>query len=278
MTTLVRIPQAAETAVTTDQNEAFAWRYAYARAAESQAADESGQDFLTFRLSDQACAFALCDGVSQSFYGDIAARALGEALLAWLGEALPATLEADALRQSLAARLEALTATAGAAVQAQQLPSSIPPLLRDVLEAKRELGSEAVFVCGGVELPGPHLPSGRLVLAWMGDARLRLWGSAGEIASPRIDNLDDGQRWSTRRGLVGGPPNLLARPLLDEPPLLAILAYSDGLPALDRCHVPPTTARLNELIAAAQRAPTSDDISLFEVWLDRARGEAAWSG
>ncbi|PJF34425.1 MAG: hypothetical protein CUN49_15725, partial [Candidatus Thermofonsia Clade 1 bacterium] len=58
--------------------------YLYDRSRDSQQAGARGQDFIAFCGNEKRLAFAICDGVSQSFYGDLAARFLGEKLVAWL--------------------------------------------------------------------------------------------------------------------------------------------------------------------------------------------------
>ena len=59
-------------------------RYLYSRSADSVAQETSGQDYLAFRYDEERVTFALCDGVGQSFMGELAARFLGERLVDWL--------------------------------------------------------------------------------------------------------------------------------------------------------------------------------------------------
>jgi hypothetical protein len=263
---LIRLPQDQDTPPRSERNAAFAWRYAFARARDTRAAGENGQDYLTLLPGEGAFAFALCDGVSQSFYGDIASRFLGDALLDWLSTELPATLDRAEIAGSLAPYLRALTLEATEQVQRQPLPSHLPPMLADVLEEKRKLGSESTFVCGGVEVPSREFPDGRLVLAWMGDSRLRLWAGDAEGTSQLGDSFDTAQRWSSRRGPVGGEPNLFVG-TLREAPGLTLLAYSDGLAPLDDSAIPPSDETLRAEMAKADASPASDDISFLELSL-----------
>ena len=141
-----------------------------------------------------------------------------------------------------------------------------------MLEEKRELGSEATFVCGRIDLPGAGLPQGRLLLAWMGDSRLRFWGPAGERSAELGDTFHTDQRWSTRRGPVNGRPHLFLAPLASSQRLLEVvrmLAYSDGLTSLDEHGDAPTNVALQEMITMAAESATSDDISLLEIWLGK---------
>ena len=73
----VSLSQSSETAVQTAQRDVFAYRCAYRRSADTRTTDDLGQDYLTFYERENTFAFALCDGVSQSFYGGLAARMLG---------------------------------------------------------------------------------------------------------------------------------------------------------------------------------------------------------
>lgn len=264
-----RVPQDRETGVEVVQGPTFTCRYAYARSADTQKAGDVGQDYLTFRQDEATFVFALCDGVSQSFYGDLAARFLGDALLAWLSDRLPLTTDAATIRTALSAYLRDLTGPATEQVQRHPLPPDIPPMLRDVLEEKRALGSESTFVCGRIDLPGPRFPQGRIVLAWMGDSRLRLWGPEGERSADLGGEFKTEQRWSSRRGPVGGEPHVFVAPLERDGrrTLVGLMAYSDGLAALDARDEVPSNRALQDMIASAGEAATSDDLSFLEVWL-----------
>src|SRR5688500_8353015 len=103
------VAQGRETAVQVVRGRTFSYRYAYARSADSRAANDPGQDYLTFQEEGNSFAFVLCDGVSQSFYGEIAARVLGDGLVAWLMRDLPPSLDGADMRASLVARLSLLT-------------------------------------------------------------------------------------------------------------------------------------------------------------------------
>lgn len=266
---VIEIPQNREASVQGGWARPFAYRYAYARSVDSRAAGDPGQDYLSFRADDQSFLFALCDGVSQSFYGDLAARFLGQALLEWLESGLPASLDAAAIRTALNSYLQSLGGPAGELVQRQPLPEDIPALLRDVLEQKRAHGSESTFVCGRVDLPGAQFSQGRVVLAWMGDSRARLWGPTERHPVDLGGEFRTDERWSSRRGPVGGEPHVFASPLEEKGRRLVVrlLAYSDGLSSLDRIRHSPSDQVLQNLIQEAGESATSDDISLLEVWL-----------
>ena len=83
---IYQIDQASECDVTEITEGPFSFRYAYARSKDSQINNESGQDYITWRDNSEKLVFALCDGVSKSFFGEIGAKLLGNMLVSWLWE------------------------------------------------------------------------------------------------------------------------------------------------------------------------------------------------
>jgi hypothetical protein len=253
----VRAPQAGETPTTQVVRSAYAFRYAYARSDDTRRVDDVGQDYVAVRDNGRRFAFALCDGVSQSFLGDLAARLLGDALLEWLWQRCPHG-GSEVVGPALEAELRDLAGPASAEVAAYHLPDGLPEIVLAVLEQKRALGSESTFVGGLIDLD-----EDRAVFAWMGDGRLRLWGPNGERSGVLGDRFLTRERWSTRLGPVGGPHVFVT----DPRDLRRIVAYSDGfLPAAAALERPPSDVVLDGLIAALGQRPTSDDVSYVEWW------------
>lgn len=253
--TIIHVPQEHETPATTFEWAGYQCRYAYARSADSRVAGDPGQDRLVLRSNEQQLALVLCDGVSQSFVGDLAARLLADALLDWLttiSEDGTATVVA-----SLTERLTTLVAEVQPVIDGFVLPNQLSAMLRDVLEQKRVLGSESTFVAVQI-----NIPKDRLVLAWMGDSRMRLWGRQEERTHEFGNSFHTAERWSSRHGLVG-TPHVAVLPLSD---VTRLLIYSDGLTQLDQQAGMLSNEALNTLITAADNTPTSDDVSLIEVW------------
>ena len=200
---LIRISQEHETSAQAETFGPFHLTYAYARSAEGQSADQPGQDYIVWRTEGSRLVFALCDGVSQSFYGELAARFLGDALVDWLWQLPLSDKDAAGPATLLTEQLSAWTAAATGLVQEQILPPGIPEMQRVALEQKRALGSQSMFVAGRIDLPDASLPRGRLLCCWLGDCRLRAW--RGNVEEPRLSiGRDTAQRWSTRTGAVGG--------------------------------------------------------------------------
>ncbi len=197
----LRVPQDRETDVREIVAGPFRLRYLYARSHDCRKSDDPGQDYIALRYDDRRLVFALCDGVSQSFYGDLAARFLGDALVDWLwNDLVPDEFRPEPIRQALHSYLMDLTAEATREVRQVPVPSDAPPMLREALEQKRAIGSETMFICGSIEMPGPDLPNGRIVLAWLGDSELQLWSDDQDL-SPALDaEWVTARRWSTKVG------------------------------------------------------------------------------
>ena len=136
----ISVRQDKETGIRTIVAGNFRLRYLYARSADSRQAGEPGQDYIALRQNGRRLAFALCDGVSQSFYGDLAARLLGDALVKWLWNDLPpGEFRREFIRQLLREHLVALTDEATSEIRRVPISEDAPPLLRDVLEQKLSL-------------------------------------------------------------------------------------------------------------------------------------------
>lgn len=256
----VRIDQSSESPLRTEEGTDFRYSYAFAPSADSQRDDEPGQDYLTFSDLGRRFVFAACDGVSQSFYGNLAARFLGDKLVAWLAQRSPAPVDSDILKSEMAGYLTDLTAIATEQVEGHPIPTE-PALLHDVLLEKQARGSETMFVCGRVDLPDAGFPDGRIMLFWMGDMRVHLWRGDERVD---LGDYEASPRWSSRLGPVGGEARLYHESLTPDMPFTRLIVYSDGLSLLD-----PIISRqlpvysLQEIIEDTKTRPDSDDVTYF---------------
>ena len=267
-----RVEQTRDTSLQGDGNEQFEWRYLYGLSAESFQKQQSGQDYLTFDTYGDAFMFAVCDGVGQSFFGDLAARLLGDWLLDWLRDQQPGTnVEMQRLRTSLSGFLTDKTGEASAHVASQTVPADVSGMVREILADKREIGSESTFVCARIDLPSAAQPHGRLLAAWMGDSRLRAWGAGDELADDFArDTFRTAERWSSKYGPIDGEPHVVVLPLVapdGHPNVTRLMAYSDGLSSLDSYTTSPSDTELEEVVARSRSGPTSDDTSFIELRL-----------
>ena len=249
----VSLPQDKETPLTPRQT-AFGTALAlYNRSIDSIQADTIGQDYVTFRYSPTDLSFAVCDGVGQSFMGDLAARLLGDSLIDWLWAATKPD-SAEAYSQAIASALDALTEKTGQAVTDYQLPPSLPGILVQALENQRAYGSESMFVAGRLALGADPWVG----LCWLGDSPV----AAVDIDGKLVDLGPKGhtsERWNATTGLKGtvhtwvGPAKNVAR----------VVGYTDGL-GLNHA---PTDAELARMVEEWTARPPSDDASLFDVRL-----------
>jgi serine/threonine protein phosphatase PrpC len=120
--TVYKQPQESDTPTRSIRTGTLVWRYAYARSEECRAAGEPGQDYLSLKVAPPTFVFALCDGVSQSFFGDLAARLLGDSLVDWLWQSLSEDVDAPRFARELAEHLSTLVHAATEQVQAFRLP------------------------------------------------------------------------------------------------------------------------------------------------------------
>lgn len=250
------------------RRDGFSFRFGSLRSADARDRGSTGQDFVAVRHSPQAVVFAICDGVAGSFSGELAALFLGRSVLDWFTDSGAERWEPEDVEERLGQYLASLTSLATRQVQAVAIPSGMAPAIANVLETKRNLGSEAMFVAGRVDVPGPRT-DGHVVLAWMGDMRLRvILGDEDTRLSPR-DELATKQRWSTRRGPVEGRPATWTCRLAPNDPL-RILAYSDGLKPLDEIRDMVADDRLQDMMESWRDGPETDDMSVLEICRDPA--------
>lgn len=115
----------------------------YRRATEFDRANQPGQDYAVVRGGDGFVVGVVADGVSQSFYGHLAARVVAVRLL----ELLWARREASPSAEHLNGELRTFESEFKANwIDNYTLPEHLQPLLRDALEQKRaQAGSQAVF-------------------------------------------------------------------------------------------------------------------------------------
>lgn len=228
--------------------------YLFDRSRDSRKHNAPGQDFIAFTYDAERIAFAVCDGVSQSFYGDVAARFLGEKLVTWLAvfDAAP-----EQLSEHLDGALREWVPEATALVDAKKPGPDVPPMLRDALERKRLNGSETMFVAGLIDTANDYL-----AVCWMGDMRLWLWDKAGTPIDLSDAVWDTKERWSSRVGPKNGTAHTLVMPLST---IGRLTAHSDGIGSRAADLHTITFESLNQIARELAETPTSDDISVLDI-------------
>jgi hypothetical protein len=241
--------------------------YLYNRSRDSRQHDAPGQDFVAYTYDAERITFAVCDGVSQSFYGDLAARFLGEHLVAWLRDldlGSAPNLPAKTFAALVNAQLCDWVAEASAQVAAKAVSDQVPPMLADALARKREVGSESMFVAGLIDLVG-----GRLMACWMGDVRLWLWDAQNQPIDLPGAVWETRERWSSRVGPKNGSPRVLILPLAG---VARMTAHSDGVGTRTDDLSIVTPERLDSLARELDAAPASDDVAILDIALVRVPG------
>ncbi len=266
-TRCIRLPMDRETPLQQGASGGFVWRYAYTRAEEARTSGETGQDSLALRCNGERLVFALCDGVGESFFGDLAARFLSRALVQWLWTVDMTGWETVEMEVIMNRLLRNLTVPATRLVVEHPLPDSLTHVVRAVLEEKRGHGSQTSFVCARLDLPSLTLPEGGVLAAWVGDTRLRFWGPQGETAPPGGVAVTTG-RWSTTTGVTAGSATIFRSSMSEM--VEQVLAYTDGLVALDAEPSPPHPVTLSRQI----RPPREDDCCFLSIAI-RNRGNSA---
>jgi hypothetical protein len=127
--------------VETPEGRAIQLSLGYRRSIDFDERNDPGQDFAVVHAEGNYAVGVLSDGVSQSFFGEIAARCVAEGLADFLLQRPddPPTAEA------MAEHLEGLAARAKLDVDRRELPGDIPELQRAALERIRAGGSQSVF-------------------------------------------------------------------------------------------------------------------------------------
>lgn len=195
--------------------------------------------------------FCLCDGVGQSFNGEIAADVISTCISEFLFTDWPtAESTGNCLREAgwLGRRL----------VERFPIPSDTPAMLKSALESKRQLGSETTLVAGRLVVePGGQI---KYVFTSLGDSRL-LWRE--DDTPVRRLQTDTNQRWSTHRGIIGAPELHFQSGSASRE--LKLRCYTDGLSCLDSAaldferEIPPSDIR------EISQQPDSDDIAWLEI-------------
>lgn len=253
--TCIRLEQGVETPLTTLGTPFGTALYLYARSNDSVAAGTVGQDYLAFCYDDHNLTFAVCDGVGQSFMGDLAARVLGDGLNEWLWSLDEPPEDAESFSEQVTDALNRLTEAGREAVASFRLPDHLPPILVQALDQQRQYGSESMFVAGRLALNGERP---WLALCWLGDSPVAAIDFDGELVDlgPRGHTSE---RWNATSGVKGqihtwvGSAEHVAR----------VAGYTDGL-ALGRV---PTDADLAHMMQSWVGDPPSDDASIFDVRL-----------
>lgn len=262
---LFQIDQRLEYPLSSLQAGLFSIRCTYARSRESRQGDDMGQDYITYRVTDDSILFCVCDGVSQSFYGNLAAKYLGDSLLQFMSESdCFNSADSEVVKYKLSSGLQQMTAPATNMINHYELPSHIGGLFREVLEEKRLKGSETTFVCGKISYTADS-NKGQITVAWLGDTAIRLFDHGTEIPG-LVSGFSQWNRWSTCHGVMGEGPSILSMDLAKgsgRPNCIQV--FTDGLMGYRNWKRYPENAELRQMIETSYNHVASDDVSFLEI-------------
>jgi hypothetical protein len=200
-----------------------------------------------------------CDGVSQSFFGDLAAEHLCQNLSNYL-LTIPTDQNAKQMHEDLFGYLNQLSIGFREKIETHSIDHIEPAFLRGVLETKRHLGSEAVFSSLLLDKK-----SYLAMLVWAGDSRIRVWKYGREITWAYFSEQEflTQERWSSHKGIVGQ----LHLKILSPEDFDQLILYSDGFAIADNEAdlFQQDNIQIESLITRTKTLAGSDDISFFQM-------------
>ncbi|MFG2044786.1 protein phosphatase 2C domain-containing protein [Dactylosporangium sp. NPDC048998] len=229
------------------------------RSPDSAGRGEPSQDYVAVLYGKNRLSFAVTDGVSSSFLGDLAARFLATRLVPFMHEQQPPLRSEAAFAAAVQRHLVQLAEEYGPQVAGHPIPDGAAGYVRELLEHRREYGSEAMFGCGTIDFRRDRI----VTLAWLGDVRLVVLGAGGRRRDFSGSTAD---RWSSRLGPRGEVE--CRRWRLGD--VERVVLCSDGVAADLDAVIDLGDRALDEVLAAAAQRPDSDDMSLLDIAVARS--------
>jgi Protein phosphatase 2C len=262
---LIELDQSLDTLTTTFSRGNFVLRYGYARSKDAFVSNLRGEDYLVVRVEANQLAFALCDGVSSSYFGGLAAQIVGERIINWLWDRntrsyLFSVSSTDDAVSALVNELNAQLPIADRLIRKQNKISKLSnQILRSTYQGILDKsGSQSNFVCGYVERGYQANNKDCVWLFWLGDARLRIWKNSEEKTGELNAKWFSEQSWSTKFGVAGKTFAFRSR----TTEINRIFAYTDGLsPYEEKLSSKITDSQLDQILGEE----ASDDISFLEI-------------
>lgn len=263
---LFQIDQRVEYPLSAFKAGPFTIRSIYARSRETRQEKDTGQDYITYKITEDGILFCVCDGVSQSFFGNLAAKYFGDSMLQFMSDSdCFNSMDQEYIAYRLRSRLRQMTVQATNMINRYEIPPHINGILREVLDEKRMKGSETTFVCGKI-MYSAGKKRGQITAAWLGDTYLRMFGRGREIPGLINGEFSQWNRWSTCQGVMGQAPSILAVDFekgAGGPDCVQIV--TDGLLECRKLQHSPDDAELRRMIEASDHHAASDDISFLEI-------------
>ena len=214
----------------------------YRRCKDFDTGNYPGQDYAALRGDRTHIVGIVADGVSQSFFGHLAAQCLGHEMLALLWEHRTSPPNAPAVDQ----HLRGVAAALAPQVDSWRLPATIPTMQRQALEKARIKGSQAVLSAYVLDLV-----QSRATLYQIGDVTAVVLHRDKTL---EVVKADPKGRWAT----TGRADHKLAISVFSS--VAGLLLKSDGAPdGLGKTL--PDRRLLESMSDWADRAAENDDVS-----------------
>jgi serine/threonine protein phosphatase PrpC len=219
-----------------------------------------GQDYAWLWASSRQVIGVVADGVSQSFYGQIAAQFLVKSLAPYLQQGHLRD-DSDATKQALIAELCAIAQDAAKEVQTYKLGKGLSAAMQDVLNEDREKsGSQAVFGAFVFDRD-----TGRVVACQLGDVRFRVFCQdlPHQIRATEIQANAKGRFSTIATARSGGSTlqtNLVIRSFTN---VVGVVLHSDGVDA--RWSETLESQQHRDLVRALEYWADKDDVSVVAV-------------
>jgi len=230
----------------------------YRRRQEKDKNDGEGEDYAWLKADENQVVAVLADGVSQSFFGQIAAQQVVRGLAKYLNSGN--SLEDQ---QELEDALRSIAQNASIIVKEYQLRPNLSSTMRDLLEEERANGSQTVFGAFVFDRA-----TRQLVICQVGDVRIRVFsvGMDGKMTHAIVD-ADKMGRFSTVTTAnyddASLHNNIVVRRFEN---VAGVLIHSDGVD--DRWGEHPAaleSSQEQELRSALDRWGDGDDASIVGV-------------
>ena len=258
------LPQDEDTPVKYVENGHFFYRYAYLRSFEARASGKKGQDFLAIKEDGQKFVFGICDGISASFFGEVAAKFLGEKLMDYLW-GFELTEYNDQFRAEFNEKLREWAVEATELLEKVELPDS-PPMLRDVLkQQQQDYGSQTTFSAGVIDIAKKRMIFIQLGNNHSGFQQDSQWHVE---TTPRTKN----NCWSSKAGTLESSD--VVEVYFREPPS-AMFVTTDGLADFGNIEtlMVDTQSLPNDVLETLFKHDfrgNRDDASFFQLWLNQS--------
>lgn len=281
--TLIESEQSRETRLTQIVRGPFIFRFASYRKSEDAKLNLRSEDYIVSELTSEKALFALCDGVSSSFYGGIGSQFLGETILNWLGQVsfpdhlIPGNNESanhwlDTLTLNLKTELNNKIKLATDIIQKKELTSEEELVRLAEITQRDDFGTQSNFISGILWPESTQLPNGCVLFFWLGNARIRIFNNDKDLThllgwGNNPDQLKE--VWSSKEGVVGSIYSYLT----DFSKITTIIAYSDGLENVEEQIQPNINEAQLETLVNQSQLIKDDDVTYLE--LSTIKGQVA---